>query len=1028
MTRDIDTLKPLFHDEDTDTWVQASRAIGALGQAAEPLLAEFLAHPDDIHARRHSWCVLGAYLEAVADDVDTVFRVAVLPSRKGRGQLEQIEAPVRSMVREVLAGAVVEGLAGSDVALARAADLTGFEQQRRLKIEELEAARRDKAARLEAMSNPKARAGLQGNIKRIDAALTAWQDDRSTFASIAAIGSAEARLPRARRIQEWCFGSLVAGLSLPLLQRLGVPLPLLAVALARLSAEGGDRIAYAKNLPRLLVDPEVDPRDERLTALVQEVLATLSEHLPSPLKSPVHWVEHLIALREVAQRWRLDLAVPQGRGLDALEPAELARGYGDWLKGGSEQAAIELARACEATFDDDLRWREKSERERLALPTFFLVVLFPLAKGGRTHRFDLAHRLELVRRAIHDWQARNPAILAVLVRAWKLLLNQQLEATSSPDQVLGVCLRQVQWIEPLVARWNLRSIVLKDLATIAARALCRCYLSCSSRTEPRYDEYLVLLYSLLHALPEQQMLREMALYAAASPEVQRHLEAIKDVLLAGERDELDDSWARYGELLWSLPTRDGGSDRLPRHRDVDELAAVLRNPSGNRDRARDESDGRWQSALEWMLLVRENARVQAEAGGSRLASKGFLDEMKAEVGARAGASLAAFDALVMEAARLEYTLADPGEALDVLETIRAAIGSLRELRQLCREQLPIVERSVVDLHLEHRGTILERRFTLLSSVLETEDEARALAAMGLKDPDWAAYQPTPDAYSPSKKDRRLLTRWMVKRHMLRELAGRSAILGRLTSLGFVASWIAAPYLLCFLLVVSLGIAGAGPRLDWLRGLPFLLAPVAGLALVALYLALPDDHHERRDRATLLLPHMVGALFLGIMERFAADETWSLAVLGSPIIRGVNLAIFLGASYFFVRHVMIHQQRPKARAHRTGAKAISTSQVLRRRALSLLAMGFWLSFLFITVYSLLMGGVMSGPGRAELAAALAQQADPVASWLGHLIPPHIPVSVLPGGPTLIVFPWAILSWTVQLFFFSAIFERIMNRGE
>jgi len=29
-------------------------------------------------------------------------------------------------------------------------------------------------------------------------------------------------------------------------------------------------------------------------------------------------------------------------------------------------------------------------------------------------------------------------------------------------------------------------------------------------------------------------------------------------------------------------------------------------------------------------------------------------------------------------------------------------------------------------------------------------------------------------------------------------------------------------------------------------------------------------------------------------------------------------------------------------------------------------------------------------------------------------------------SFLIFPWAILTWTVQLFFFGAIFERIMNR--
>jgi len=87
------------------------------------------------------------------------------------------------------------------------------------------------------------------------------------------------------------------------------------------------------------------------------------------------------------------------------------------------------------------------------------------------------------------------------------------------------------------------------------------------------------------------------------------------------------------------------------------------------------------------------------------------------------------------------------------------------------------------------------------------------------------------------------------------------------------------------------------------------------------------------------------------------------------------------------------------------------------------MGFWLSFLFISLYSLLMGPVMSAKGRADLDPT---QLPAMARDLELALPNRLDVMLIPGYLEVPVFPWAIITWTVQLFFFSAIFERIMNR--
>jgi hypothetical protein len=104
-----------------------------------------------------------------------------------------------------------------------------------------------------------------------------------------------------------------------------------------------------------------------------------------------------------------------------------------------------------------------------------------------------------------------------------------------------------------------------------------------------------------------------------------------------------------------------------------------------------------------------------------------------------------------------------------------------------------------------------------------------------------------------------------------------------------------------------------------------------------------------------------------------------------------------------------------------------SRILRKRALHVLALGLFQAFTLITLFALLRGAVMGGPNRTDLIQASVQFLDPISRWLGELIPNWIVVGETDAAPIrFLIFPWAILTWTVELFFFSAIFERILNR--
>ncbi|MFH1465186.1 MAG: hypothetical protein ABIO70_12440 [Pseudomonadota bacterium] len=1011
-----------FYSEDTDTWVEAALAVGQAGEAALPTLARNLPDRQGVHGRRHAWCALASYLEATRTTApDPTLAVLAFPGGKaGKKAEEELRVPVRTFVRELLVGAILEGLKDAEVSLGELAALPGFDTLRQERLVALEQERADKATRLGKTTDERARAGIEASVCALEAARDAWSSDETTLAGLGRISRVALGLPSPPRIPEWCFGSLVAGLRLPLLRSLGIPVGLLVRALAELAAPGGDRIAYVKNLHRMLAPGAPGTAEHLDAAMVEEILGALARRLPDPLKGPVHWVEYVLALQELAEGWRVRLQLNTERSLEAVEPESVRALYQAWEEARDEVGAARLVRACEERFCDELRWAELPQRERLVLPIFHLAIV--AWGGGGKGRLGLEHRLEYLREVIHRWQDSNPEILALLVRTWKLLLHEELVAAGTGPGVVATCLRHVRWIEPLVARWNLRSIILKDLATIAARALCAVHTAWSGGGAS-YDDVLELAYTVLHALPERQLLREMHHYSAPVPWVRVLMARIRGVLDADTPAERAERWESYLDHAWTPAPAAADGRTTPDAQALDQLVDVLSDPAGVRALA-PAQQGRWGRTLAWLVGIRERARLAEVARRTSLVNKVFRQELAAAAQGEVDRLVGEVERVVKEIARLDLALEELGGESDPVETLRVLVMSLRELEGLLRNNLPVVERSVVIERLVALREHHERRHAFLASVLESEHEGVAIAALDLADPDWPEPAENKGSYTAKEQDRRLLVRWMVGRYMLRELSRESRILRLLTSPLGVGLWLLLPFALGSLIHLLDRHASPTRDLSGYIGLPFLLMPLVGVPLLFGFLFVRGGRFETRDRAAMLVPQMVGALFLGIMERFGADEVWSIAIGSHPLIRLVNIAIFLVGTVFFVRFGMLRGQQPRPRGPIEGGGSIGAARVLWRRTLSLLSLGLWQSFLFVTVYSVLMGDVMMK--RFEAAQALTVKISPLQPLLESVIPSSNPVHLPWGLMEIHVLPWAILTWTVELFFFSAIFERIMNR--
>jgi hypothetical protein len=412
-----------------------------------------------------------------------------------------------------------------------------------------------------------------------------------------------------------------------------------------------------------------------------------------------------------------------------------------------------------------------------------------------------------------------------------------------------------------------------------------------------------------------------------------------------------------------------------------------------------------------MMQLKQRWQLEAEADryASAKVTRSWRKELDREAGMATAILVKKFDSLIARLAGFERSMLDVNDPPNlVIGAMRGALQDLRELQQLCRQNLPFVEREVVALTLDRRCQELEERLDALLRIVDNEDEVLAKQMLAS----------TP-AERVTESDRKLIAHWMLDRFMLRELTPpNSWILRFLLDWRCVVLWILSPFAAA---VVIRYWVGDDPGRQWLVGVPFILVVVFSILLFACYFVMRTRFPAGLSRASFLLPQMIGTLFLGVMQSFEVEEVWYSAFLVNPVVRLLHIVIFLTASYVFVRRIMLKGQFTTVDVSEDAAR--SPQRVLRQRTCSILALGMWQAFFLVTLFSLLQGTVMGGAASTALAKRAAHL-DALSQQVGEFVPHLIAMDF--GAFTCLIVPWAILSWTIQLFFFGAIFERIMNR--
>lgn len=1003
----LDALFLAFCDEDTTTWTEAARAIGRRAlhdEEAAALIARWLERGRDdedlnIHRFRHACCALASYLSEESAD---------------RARFEDaIAREVRVPLLEAIFGALaVEGTVAELSAVPELS--TAFELWKKDETEKLGAL----VEKLRANGNAR---GEEFNQRRLDM-LRALEpaspipkefrpDLGSRFHDLSpwALASYFAGVGSARALLDLPFEPMVKGL--------------LAIALERKSAG----LPLVLNLPQVFAAVRAEISLESWT----RALLALEESTPVDWAADrLHYNEYIENLAAISTRKSFLELWTNGLQLPAWLNDELAAILALTQEGGSQAArrsGILLRRITREYFSDDWRWEELDEGARFSLNVYSLLLLGgvkalqPRAGAPKKVReLRLVHRVAIVLEGIKAASKARDQVLPALVRGLKILLGEELKLHRNKPDLGEILRRQVAIVQPLIAEWQLPGTLRKDLATIVCRVLEEALRS--DRTV-----FVDLLFTILFALPDQVIFREVLEYST-DERLASIIRAIVEViehaggdhaltLYAGFVDQLSKISAGTGEEKW-VRHLNALVRRLARVGELGDASAPELSAIETALMRLLDFGCRATNAWDATSIVKSNDKK-----GERWAEKEALAKLEQEARARFDRFQRVLDDVELLEADCLPEAGRPHASKDLVRRWRRLLASLDELLVLCARELPYLEREICARLLKSRIAHLEERLHSLVRVLEREDEAIAVSMIQQHIVKASLHSGPSLPASPASKiakaqartisqDAVLIEEWMLERYMIRELAKtmKLRVLGLITSPLFVGIWLALPFLTSALLH-HLGIFA------W-RGVPFAVITVLNaFLLLGYFLEARGARAISSSTGRFLLPQITAALFLGLNEVLSTDEAWSLAVFEYPWVRTFTVTAFLAAGFFFTREVLLKDQLRTAMKKKT------------RRAASVMALVLWQSFVLVGFFGVLGGRLMGQ--RAEITAAELQKLPP--RFLPHevdlgemFVAPVDSDAPFPTDPPFRIFPWAMLTWTVQVFFFSAVFERIMQR--
>lgn len=714
------------------------------------------------------------------------------------------------------------------------------------------------------------------------------------------------------------------------------------------------------------------------------------------------------------------------------------------------------------------------EREMQARLMAFIMVVNP-PEDSTTYPWERSpeyrfrqpyRRLSLVVANLKHSATTESTVRAPLIQALNRLCEYDWKESSGTKHQESCVLRQAVFLAPFLQTTTHRVTSDKYLSRATARALDNAFeldgqrlkrlrvrleilekkvskgQSLSNKELKQRDEaeeelarghslFFQVSYTIFSSLPSRRFVDKVVQYSihsgvtevmkAAANMLGRVIEIWDDKLI--EASELNDLEADYEAFLSAYESATGmspGSFKKPMHETVD----VLRrsgsiDPHTTRDRMRKDllRIGVIAKELNERILIDDTTPIPRYYELSDF-KEGDQDESlwKVDILRKIAEQEGAFEDLVNEIAVIEKdVLIELGSPLPNAQTLvrwAELLGRLKRVSIHAQDTLPCLERELIRASIAERTDQYQARIEKLSDMIEAEIEDRAVELFKERD----------------NPDRLLAVQWMKSRYMLVELAESTQLksIGLLCKFPVVMAWIFLPF------IVSAICAQWYPNDHWAVFSPFLVA--LGLGVVASFAVFTEMRHykkktgdafgPRSSLSDLVLPQITGALLIGVFELIGGDEPWYTAIADYAWLRVVTIFMLISVVYFFIRSSFLSGQTDL-----DGRKA--------RRTLSIMAMGLWQSFTLTLYFGLAYGWVMFQRMGGE--AALKGSSDVSGmpfniAGIDYYEPKGFLYNAIVidlaclGDTEFVLFPWTLLSWTFQLFFFSAILQRIMNRND
>jgi len=385
-------------------------------------------------------------------------------------------------------------------------------------------------------------------------------------------------------------------------------------------------------------------------------------------------------------------------------------------------------------------------------------------------------------------------------------------------------------------------------------------------------------------------------------------------------------------------------------------------------------------------------------------------------------------------------LNDSGQ--EIRNVIRALKVSLKHLRILRKESVQLFPRILVWPILESIEKKIRQMDIIVDKmvkIFETENEAEAKKEL--------------ESSQITSRMKSNIVEWMKKRFMYEELLdlaiSKSTSEDKTTKfLKFIMKGgslllIFFPYFLVTIFNIFSGEQSTLPSQNIIHSyLPFIVGILINVCIILYYHISRVKILESVSRNQILTPNILGAIFIAGFQLFVTDEAWGQGFLAHPIIQLVLIIGLVAMSYYLVRNNIIGDQEPiKAEAKNPFKKNTtvvlskkddqtkdkSKNMILNRRAWNIVSLGLWQTYVFVALFSMMTSAVMGGESRVNFNVS-ARHIPQFDYYIGKWAPSTwIYISNVFGKDLDIhILPYAILVWSVEVYFLGAILQTLLQR--